>query len=71
MGVAVLPNIINIDEIWMGEHRRCLRFMAKAAQKITIGDDMRMRDLNGDAAIEPEIAPDIDAGHTALADFAL
>ncbi len=51
MDVAVLANIIDIDDIGVGEDGGGLGFVAEAFEEVGIEAGMAVRDLNRDAAI--------------------
>lgn len=69
--ITILPHIVDINDVWMAQHRCSLCLVAKACEKIGLTQQALLGNFDGDAPISPAIASNIDAGHAPFADLAL
>ncbi len=67
--LAVRPNIINRDNVWMGKAGGCLSFPVESADKLIIVGILLPQDLHCNQPVQQSILGAVDQCHAAVADF--
>ena len=70
MTVAVVADIVDLDDIGVREPCRDARLVRKARHERGIGGELGMQDLDGHAASQAQVLGQGDAGHAAGAEGA-
>jgi hypothetical protein len=65
----VLADVVNGDDVWMGELRRRLRLTREASADCLVERELRWQDLDGNPPVQPPVTCPVNHGHSAATDL--
>ena len=68
VGALVLAPVVDVDDVGVREAGGRLRFAAESLDEVGVGGELGEQHLDGDLAVEQEIARGEDVGHAAASD---
>ncbi len=67
--VVFAPDVVDADDVRIGQPRGGLRFVVETPNEFGVGRKLRAQHLDRDAAAQHRVGAGIDGGHSALADL--